>query len=627
MRGEGTELSGGLSLTRTNHVSILSLFVVMTSLLCISGAAYGQMRIEYPTRFRLFGVVELSYRNYYVETSSNRYTFDRSTQTFRQYYKLGAEGFIYHPRLAIYSASISYNDTRFNPERGQNVTTSDIGYDIQTTFLPYRPVAFDFYARKIDYTFNYAGDPVDTSSLLYGARLRMHKKNWPSIRLEYYHWEYDLLRYKRDTDKRIEDRYILDVRGRFGLWTTRYQLYVDYLTLSRPELEDSIFTARLNTSSIIRKSLFLYTWFYYTKSDLYRMVNFSTNLYFPPGRRFQHNYLYEILQSKTTTEGREALGLEAKTIELKTQSLAGAWGYRFTERLTGSLSLRHTKNEQNGSRWDADGISASLGYSRPISWVRFSSYYRLFLKEDERRGDLQEHILELNLSTSRFRWGILYSRYYFSYIDETQKYRQRTGEDDFFFDEEEDTFLKRTAKIYTHSLSVGIRGRVPGRAMGRAYWNLEADYYRSDTTGEKPRRFTEDDLFEDDVPLYEKYELKVRQFQLMGNIFYPLEHGITFAFRTSFLTGETNDRDRTTYYYESTLTYPISRRFGIVTLWRHTWTQIEGYPDREERRLELKSEFRRGKTYLSFEAWLRRVLGNGDERLDRIIYLRMRRTI
>jgi len=604
---------------------VLSLFFLIVIVLASSKSASAQMRIEYPQRFRLFGVAELSYRNYYVETSSNRYTFERSTQTFRQYYKVGVEGFLYHPRLAIFSASISYNDTRFHPEKGQNVTTSDIGYDIQTTLLPYRPVAVDLYARKIDYTFNYTGDAVDTSSLLYGARLRMHKRNWPSIRLEYYHWEYDLLRYRRTTDKRIEDRYILDVRGRFDLWATQYQLYADYLTISRPDFDDTIASVRFNTRHIIRRTLYWYNWFSYVESDSYKMVNVSTNVYFPPGKRFNHNYLYERLYSKQRIAGSEALDIEDKTTTLKTESIAGSWGYRFSERLSGSLSLRYTKNNLNDSSWNAEGFSASIGYGRPISWVRFSSYYRLFYKKDERRGDLREHIFETNLSTSRFRWGILYARYYFSYIDEIQKYVKRTGEDFYFYDDEE-TILKRTANTYIHSISVGIRGRVPGRAMGRAHWNVEADYFQSDTSGKKPRHLTDEDFFEEDISEYEKYELKVRHFELTGNLYYPLQHGIVFNFRTSFLTGKTNDNDRRRYYYEGTVTYPISRRFGVITLWRHTWTKIERVPDREERRLELKADYRLGKTYLSFEGWLRRVIAD-SERTDRVLYLRLRRTI
>lgn len=614
-------------MNRTSHIRIITVLIIVTSLTALARVANAQMRVDYPSRFRIFGVVELSYRNYYVETESNRYKSDRSSQTFRQYYKVGAEGFIYHPRLAIYSASLSYNNTKFNPDRGQNVTTSDIGYDIQTTLLPYRPVAFDFYARKIDYTFNYTGDPVDTSSLLYGARLRMRKKNWPSIRLEYYHWEYDLLRYKSQTDKRIEDRYILDVRGDLRLWVTKYQLYIDYLTLDRPEFDDSIFSIRLSTNSTFRRSTFWYNWFSYVDSDYYRIVNFSTNLYFPPGRRFQHNYSYQHLDSENTYTGREELGLETKTIKLRTDSVSGNWGYRITERLNSSLSLRYTKNELNGTKWDADGISASLGYSRPISWVRFASYYRLLLRKDERRGDFTEHVVEINLTTSRFRWGLLYSRYYFSYIDEEQKYLARTGEDDFFFPDDEEEFLKRTSKTYSHSLSLGVRGRVPGRAMGRAYWNVEADYYHSDTSGKRPKRLAEEDFFFDEEPaLYEKYDLKVRHFELKGNLSYPTVHGIVFNFRTSFLTGETNNRDRTNYYYEGTIAYPVSRRIGVLALWRQTWTFIEGYPDREESRIELKADYRLGKTYLSFESWVRRVK-DGGERYDRIIYVKIRRTI
>jgi len=599
------------------------------------------MQVKYPTRFRLSGLIELSYQNYYIETSSRGSTRDRSQNTFRQYYKAGVEGYIIHPRLAVFNASISYNHTIFAPEYADNVTAKDIGYDIYTTFLPYRPVAVDLYARKIDYSYNLTGEPLDTTSNLYGARLRMHKRNWPSIRLEYYHWDYQILRSNRENIKDTvqEDRYTLDVRGRIVFLATRYQVFVDYLSLSRPSFDDDILSARISTATIIKRDINWFNWLSYLTSDFYNYFTFSSNLYFPPGKRFQHNYLYEYQQSENEFRSLPELGLASESTELKTHNISGSWSYRFSERLTGSLSLRYIKNDEisrigtdeKRNKWDTEGISASLGYGRPISWVKFSSYYRFFLRKDERRGDFYEHIVELNSSTSRFRWGIVYAMYTLHYIDETQKYLPIGSEDDFFEEEgEEDKFLKRTAKTFTNSFITGVRGRIPGSTMGRAYWNVEAEYFQSDTEGKKPVRFTEEEEedfgFGDSEEKEENYELHVKLFSLTGDISYPFRRGIVGNFRTNYSSGESNGKSRSIYYYEGRLSYPISRRAGIMAWWRQTWTQLEGSSDREEKFLQLEAEYKLGKTFLTFEGRMRKVTDQG-ERLDRILYLRVRRTL
>ncbi|MDQ7787207.1 MAG: hypothetical protein RDU01_06325 [Thermodesulfovibrionales bacterium] len=580
------------------------------------------MRAEYAQKFRLFGLVELRYTDFHVETTSSGSTISRGSTTFQQYYKLGAEGYIYHPRLAVFTASIAYNDTKFNPERGINVTTKDFTYDITTTFLPYRPVAFDLYARKIDYTFNLAGDPVDTSSNLYGARLRINKRRWPATRVEYYHWDYELLRFGNTTDKVTEDRFTLDVRGRLNPFSTKYQLMAEHTSISKPHFNDKILNARINFSSILRPGIYFYNWLSYIKSNYYKNFSFSTNLYFTPWKRFQHNYSYEYIKADNELQGNQELGAERKTIKTKTETILGSWGYRFTERMSSALSLRYTRNEENGVRWDAEGISTSIGYARPISWMKFASYYRFLLRQDERRGNFQEHNVEINVSTSKFRWGILYGMYVFNYIDETQKYMQKTGADDFF--DEDAEMLEKTSETFTHLFRLGVRGRIPGRELGRAYWNVETEYFKSDTSGRRPARVY-DEYLGSSGAAYEDYDLHFSQWSVTGNLSYPFRRGIVLTFKTGYRMGESNDKKRTSYFYESRLVYPISRRLGIVSWWRHVFTELEGSQNSEERLFQIEADYKLGRTYIVFEGRIRNILNDG-ERYDRILTLRARRS-
>jgi len=609
-----------------NHRSISKLMFLLCTVVAIislTDLSFAQMRIEYPRKFRFFGLVEFRYTDYHVETTSSRSsTISRGSTTFQQYYKLGAEGYIYHHRLAIFNASLSYNKTNFYPDQGHHVNTKDITYDITTTFLPYRPVAFDLYARKIDYTFNLTGEPVDTTSNLYGARLRINKRRWPSIRLEYYHWDYELLRYGNKTDKITEDKFTLDVRGRLNAFDTKYQLMVEHTTIEKPRFEDTILNARLNMSSILRPGIYFYNWVSYVKSIHYKNFSFSTNLYFTPWKRFQHHYSYEYIKTENEIQGIEDLGIENETISSKTETIVGSWGYRFTERLSSSLALRYTRNQENGERWDAEGISASLGYARPISWMKFASYYRFLLRQDERRGDFHEHNLELNVTTSKFRWGILYGMYVFYYIDETQKYLPRTGGDDFF--DEDTEMIERTSETFTHSLRLGVRGKIPGRELGRAYWNVETEYFHSDTSGRRPTRIYDEYLQTSEVSI-EDYKLEFRQLSVTGDMSYPFRRGIVATFKTGYRYGESNDKTRTSYFYEGRLVYPLSRRLGVVSWWRHVFTEIEGHQDLEERLFQIEANYKLGRTYLLFEGRLRKVIGDG-ERFDRVMTLRARRT-
>jgi len=585
-----------------------------------------QMRVEYPNRFKLYGLIELTYRNFEIETKSGGTSYKRGNQTLQQSYQLGIEGYIYHPRLAVFNATIGYHKTKWVPNQGNyDVESKNIQYDIKTSLLPYRPIALDLYARKIDYTDDWTQPDifVDTSSLLYGARLRMNLKRLPSMRLEYYHWEYELIRNitTQDIETLKEDRYTFDIRGRLNFWNTRYLGLINYSDRSRRDWNDSVLNARLSLASTVTSKMLLYNAFSYSKSDSSKMFGLASSLYFVPTQRLNHQYGYEYFDAANKFEGSVEQGIESKTMKTTTDSVYGTWGYRLTERLTTSASLRFTKNKENGTKWDTEGLSFSIAYGKPIARLNLSSYYRLFLRRDERRGDFDEHHIELNMTTTRFRLGIVYANYSFLYLDETMKY-QPIG-DEFSF-EEPSELLKKTSKTFTHLLRAGVRGRLPGKARGRAYWNLEAEYFHSDTNGQRPARLTDEFGFTEIVT--EDFERKIRNFTLTADLSYPFRRGITVNFKTGFITGKSDSLTRTVYYYESSLNYPISRRLSCRAFWRQIWTQVDTSPDREESDLQLMANYVMGRTFISFEGRLRRISDNGD-RLDRTLYLKLRRRI
>jgi hypothetical protein len=72
-------------------------------------------------KFKFNGRVELVYQDYTSRSSYRGHTAKGGWTTFEQIYKLGLQGYIYHPRLALFSASISYSNHEGSDEMDQTV--------------------------------------------------------------------------------------------------------------------------------------------------------------------------------------------------------------------------------------------------------------------------------------------------------------------------------------------------------------------------------------------------------------------------------------------------------------------------------------------------------------------------
>jgi hypothetical protein len=579
------------------------------------------MRIQYPTKYRLTGVVELTYINYLTKANYDGTETEAETSSFQQYYKVGVEGYIYHPRLAVFNANITYRDTKYSPEYREGFGTKDIGYDVSVTFLPYRPVSLDVYARKIDYTVEWTGVPVDTTSNLYGLRLKTHLRNFPSLRLEYYHWDYELLRYSNVTEKNSIEKYILDLRGHSRFLKTKYSLYIDFTDYTRMGKSYDTLQVRIFSDTKLDKGTYFQNFLNYSEDNISTLLGLSSYLYFKPGTRFNHFYGYNFYNSEYRFKGLAAQGIEDKITQTTTHTLYGTWGYRLSLRLNSSLSLRYGSNEVDKGKWNFYGIGTTIGYTRPLAVFNVSSHYKFSLRDDEKRGGFNEHNVEINLLTRRFRIGTVYTTYAFLYLDEEDRYAEKIGED-FFFGESES--LKRTSETISHTLSTGIRGRLPIRTIKRSYWNVEAEYYNSSTKGKRPTRVkTEFDYSE--LKTIE-FEEKSEEFSLTADLSYPLRKGMQFNLMSGYSVGENNSKDRKSLYYEARFNYPYSRNLNILAWWREVWTEIHENPEIHERFFEVQTIYRYGKLVFHLEGRIR-IMEDKSERTDRRIFLSAKRYI
>jgi hypothetical protein len=76
-----------------------------------------EARYAYP-KYRFTGLIEFVYRDYTTTSKNNGRSIESGWTSFEQRYRLGLKGYIYHPKLITYSASITYVKDKTDYERG-----------------------------------------------------------------------------------------------------------------------------------------------------------------------------------------------------------------------------------------------------------------------------------------------------------------------------------------------------------------------------------------------------------------------------------------------------------------------------------------------------------------------------
>jgi len=561
---------------------------ILFSISIVYEIADAQM-VGYPQRFRLTGLIELNYRDYSIEATSGGRKFETGFSIFEQRYQIGLEGYIYHPRLIVFSTKLDYNYSMFKNDLDMN--TKDIGYEIYLTFLPYRPVSLDIYASKVDFTAEGISTPMETTTNQYGARLRLSNL-WklPSMKFEYYHMDMDTNYF---SSKFETNWWNFNMNGSMSPIKTNYGLAFGFGDLSSTSRSYNSKRMSWNSSTKIRNTTLL-TYLFSYDEDLSKQLSYGALLIPQPGKRFIQDYRYEYYDDEyhVTGIGGEETGEIIKTAD---RVFTGTWSYRFTERLYGSLSLDYGLHKEadnlymNEANWTYYGAVPSIDYRRPIAGLDFLTHYFYFLRKDEKKGESKEHNLELGLEARRFRFGTIYADYYFLKSDSIDKLYAERG--DIFAKEE--VFKKSTAKTTSHLFRTGIRGRL-GQGPSRGSWNIEGQYLYSSSSGKRP-------ITTLDQELIVEWSRKTSQYILFGELTYPLGRGATVHLKAGYNTAKNDSRRTNRFYFDERFTYPISRRLSFAAWWMEIWDKIEGGIDRKIRDYEVFLTYRVGMVFFSLE--------------------------
>jgi len=522
---------------------------------------------SYPKKFRFTGLVELTYRDYSIESGYDGRGANSDYSIFEQRYSLGLKGYVYHPKLVSFSTSVTFRKEIGDWEGGGDYDADDINYDFSASILPMNPVSLDVYGLRSDSTVDGSGTaPVSIISNYYGARFRFTKKNFPLITVEYSHLDYTIERergsvdFDRDKNKVIVktdrvkskseiDRYYLNIYGNVQSIRTRYSVmtaFSDYSSPSR-KFEGKNFIA--TTYTTIKKENWLSTSLQYSDIDKYKRTIFAADLRLAPIGRLYHTYRYEYEDDETENEKRES------------HTIGNHLLYRFAKMIFAYVHWRYTLGKRDGDSEESYDVSTGMHYNRPIRNFDFTSYYRFSASKEERYRDSKymNNSLGVGLSTRKFKWGKVYANYDISISKYDYTYSVREYDD--FFDSEFEDLEKMSAEGNSteHRIRTGINGKGPGRA----YWNIEAE-----------TRFYDSDIEDHGTTLWvgdEQWAEKIRHYTFAGDIGYPVGRRGLATLKARYITGQTNSEDVERYNYEVHLNYRILRNLNFLAWWREDW--------------------------------------------------------
>jgi hypothetical protein len=593
-------------------------------------AACASMAQQYPTRFSLSGLIELTYSDYFFDIPSSSSKETLHSSFIEQRYGIAASGYIYHPRLAVFNAGIKFTDNRQLSGIGGHLNTQTWGYDVLLTFLPYRPISLALYAGNTDYTISPDGDFINNQFertqnvdyTYYGARLKIAKYPYPFTRLEFLHEERGLFATVGNPGTVKTDQLTLDVRGSLRFMQTSYQALLQYYDYSGPVFSYTAKEARLNMISTLKKGVHLYNSLNYSDIDFYKLFSFNANLQFERRKNFNQHYSYLFQRSESRFAGSSTQDIQKQETKLTVNSLSGSWTYKFFNSFISSLALNYGLRDENSENAKFYGINFSLTYRRSLLGLNFSPRYRLLVRNDDLRGKLLEHNLLLDIITKKLRFGTVYSNYSLTISKEESRYRQISTEPG--FDEEGEEVTTKLDSVI-HDWRTGVRGSVPGQLLSRAQWNIEAEYFSSSTDVERPRPvffFDDNSFFESPT---EKFQRKIERYTLLGNISYPIGWASIF-FSAGSSVGKSNDVKLKRIYVENRVQYPIRRNLILLAKWKKIWEKFAEASTVDIEEYSVSAEYRLGRTTLSADGIVLRTKNENIEIYVRRFFLRFRRT-
>ena len=523
----------------------------------------------YPKRFYFYGTAELQYNISSTQTRYGARTSKSDETSFQQMYTLAVQGYIFHPKFAIFTASVSFgkeNEDSNVTRMSQQFKSQKLTYEFSGEFFRRKPFRLSVFAVREDMNDkgNFQLSNVDSVANYYGINLTLLYKKLPLMQFEYNHSDFStdslfeqqvVTKKKMIMAKNQIDTFSAIIKDRLPFLKTAYRLRVDYEIYSWNtglETNYNIFRVTADSQSVIFKQNILSNSFSYeagSGNDSYSRLTFSSYLDLRPIKdRFFHSYYMQFTSS------------EAVYGNSNDYSLSSSWRYRISRFFQLRSNMFYQLGSVDGQSKTTEKAKFGVFYDKYFGKYNFLSSYNVLFSSDNKQNSSAKamtHDITLSLDANIFKWAKAYAYYNFMYSDFDTSFSP-----DFYPGREpqQNTSLQ-------NDFRVGVRGRGPQRAL----WTIEGEYVGANSTGNIDQAW---------LSVWNNTQTpgtNLRSYFLRGNIGFRVFGAGIITFAAERMTGTSDSQNIESYTYESGLQYSFRRNLNLSANWRYDY-RTQTYP-------------------------------------------------
>ncbi len=326
----------------------------------------------------------------YVQSDGSLDGSENTTRSFGQRYSLDLDTFLWDPRFSRLSLGLDLLRAEVDNEGNGGTDSDSLGYRLQTTLFPGRPISLNAFARRsdIDVTGDaLAGRARETDVWGFDGRLRTSASR--NFRALYERSRSDLVGVLPLEERRTTGLFNFDQEFESGELAFDYRLNEQAERVSDVEFTRQDFTLReLNRFENGSSFRVLATrghsegLFSSGNTDELTTNRLSTALDIPHGQRAHFRVAYDFNQS------------EGKFLDSTNHGLRGQSRFRFAEHwhATGSIDLARLRSSNSTAEQERlrRGVTAGLRYSQEWSRFRLGGAYSVgYALEDFKTQDDQ----------------------------------------------------------------------------------------------------------------------------------------------------------------------------------------------------------------------------------------------
>jgi hypothetical protein len=325
----------------------------------------------------------------YVQSDGSLGATENTTRSFGQRYSLDLDTFLWNPRFSRLSLGLDLLRADVDNEGNGGIDSDSLGYRLQTTLFPGRPLSVNAFARRSD--IDVADDTVSGRTRetdVWGLDGRLRTSASQNFRVLYERSRSDLLGVLPQQERRSTGMFNFDQEFESGELAFDYRLHEQAERVTGVEFTRQDFTLRElnrfeNGTSLRVLATRGHSQGLFSSGNVDELTTnrLSTALDIPRGLRAHFRIAYDFSQS------------EGKFLDNANHGLRGQSRFRFAEHWHATASVDVARLRSSNSTAEQErvrrGVTSGLRYSREWSRFRLGAAYSIgyALEDFETRED------------------------------------------------------------------------------------------------------------------------------------------------------------------------------------------------------------------------------------------------